>query len=214
MTVEFDSLQEVLSDRIEAAGLGPAIDDEARRGLAGYWKLLTKWNARTNLTGFDLQTPTIHAVDRLLVEPMFAAQFMSDGAFVWIDIGSGGGSPAIPLKLGLPKGRLTMVEVRSKKAAFLREALRELRLADTSVAEERFEVFADRNPGHADYVTSRAVRLSDHLWGAVEAVLKPGGSLIQFAGAEGTPVPAGAKLQSRYSLPAPLSGSLVVLGRA
>ena len=36
-----------------------------------------------------------------------------------MDVGSGGGSPAIPLKLALPRLRLTMVEAKARKSAFL-----------------------------------------------------------------------------------------------
>ena len=41
-----------------------------------------------------------------------------------MDVGSGGGSPAIPLKLAVPRLALTMVEVKARKSAFLREAVR------------------------------------------------------------------------------------------
>ena len=50
-----------------------------------------------------------------------------------MDIGSGGGSPAIPLKLATPGSALTMVEVKARKSAFLREAIRQLGLTDTQV---------------------------------------------------------------------------------
>ena len=56
------------------------------------------------------------------------------------DLGSGGGSPAIPLALALRAPRLLMVESRSRKAAFLREAARMLELSADVVAI-RFEEF-------------------------------------------------------------------------
>ena len=43
-----------------------------------------------------------------------------------MDIGSGGGSPAIPFKLAVPRLGLTMVEAKARKSAFLREAVRQL----------------------------------------------------------------------------------------
>ena len=45
-----------------------------------------------------------------------------------MDVGSGGGSPAIPLKLAVPRLSLTMVEAKARKSAFLREAIRHLGL--------------------------------------------------------------------------------------
>ena len=54
-----------------------------------------------------------------------------EGASV-IDIGSGGGSPAIPLKLAAPRIKLWMVESKTRKSAFLREAIRQLDLREQS----------------------------------------------------------------------------------
>jgi 16S rRNA (guanine527-N7)-methyltransferase len=59
-----------------------------------------------------------------------------------MDIGSGGGSPAIPLKLSAPAASLTMVEVKARKSAFLREAIRTLRLERSSVETARYELLA------------------------------------------------------------------------
>ena len=63
----------------------------------------------------------------------------------WFDLGSGGGSPAIPLKLVRPDARLTMVESKTRKAAFLREAVAQSGAADAAeVADERFEELSRR----------------------------------------------------------------------
>ena len=72
-----------------------ALSDEVADRLAGYLDLLTIWNRRINLT--SLEEPDT-AVDRLVLEPMLAARFVPPASTV-LDIGSGGGSPAIPLKI-------------------------------------------------------------------------------------------------------------------
>src|SRR5215831_3697610 len=97
-----------------------------------YFQLLTKWNAKINLTGLDLDDPTPEAIDRLLIEPLVAASH-GEGARSLIDIGSGGGSPALPLALCLGNLRLAMIEVKTRKSVFLREAARELGLDDAVV---------------------------------------------------------------------------------
>ena len=48
-----------------------------------------------------------------------------------MDVGSGGGSPAIPFKLASPRLKLTMVEAKARKSAFLREAIRHLGSGET-----------------------------------------------------------------------------------
>jgi 16S rRNA G527 N7-methylase RsmG len=75
-----------------------------------------------------------------------------------------------------------MVESRSRKAAFLREVVRELTLGDAAVENVRFEVLTSR-PRHeatAELVTVRAVRIDEQLVQACRQLLKPGGELIPF----------------------------------
>ena len=78
-----------------------------------------------NLTGLRVAPDNDEAIDRLLIEPMLAAAH-AGSARTMVDIGSGGGSPAIPFALvAASQPVLTMVEVRERKSVFLREALRE-----------------------------------------------------------------------------------------
>jgi len=101
-----------------------AVAPETADVLEEYFRLLDRWNAKINLTALPLRPPTDETFDRLFVEPLAAARFLPNEPDVWLDLGSGGGSPAIPLKAVRPKLKLTMVESKVRKAAFLREAVR------------------------------------------------------------------------------------------
>src|SRR4051794_7597021 len=163
--------------------------------LEGYYRLLAHWNAKINLTALPLDPPTDETFDRLLVEPLGAAkQIPTHTPAVWFDLGSGGGSPAIPLKIARPALRLTMIESKERKGAFLREAVRALALPDVAVETSRFEDVA-RQPAFAetaDYVTVRAVRLDDELFELTGGMLKPGGRLLLFRPAHSaSPCPTG-----------------------
>jgi 16S rRNA (guanine527-N7)-methyltransferase len=151
--------------------------------LEAYFRLLTQWNAKINLTALPLDAPTDETFDRLLVEPLGAAkQLPQYTPGIWFDLGSGGGSPAIPLKIARPALRLTMIESKERKSAFLREAVRALDLTDTIVETERFEVAALK-PGFiacADIVTVRAVKADAELFLSASRMLKDGGSLMMF----------------------------------
>lgn len=149
--------------------------------MESYYRLLVRWNASINLTALPLDPLTDEALDRLLIEPVSTARFLRT-APVWFDLGSGGGSPAIPLKLARPGGRLTMVESKERKAAFLREAVRTLNLESAYVEAERIEsVAADsRLAGTADLVTVRAVRVDPPLLGAARTLLRFGGQAVFF----------------------------------
>ena len=151
--------------------------------LEAYFRLLAQWNATINLTALPLDAPTDETFDRLLVEPLAAArQIPSHTPSVWVDLGSGGGSPAIPLKIARPALRLTMIESKERKSAFLREAIRALGLVDATVATERFESAATRPDltGTADIVTVRAVKTDSDFFEVARQILKAGGRLLLF----------------------------------
>ena len=146
--------------------------------LLAYLELLALWNRKINLT--SLEDPDA-AIDRLILEPLIAAKHVPPEAAV-IDIGSGGGSPAIPLKLAVPKLRLWMVESKVRKSAFLREAIRQLDLRETFVETRRYEEMLSLPTMHEsmDVVTIRAVRVETATLLGVQAFLKQDGQVLLF----------------------------------
>jgi 16S rRNA (guanine527-N7)-methyltransferase len=160
---------------------GPAITPELAGALWAYFELLFRWNVKINLTSFSDERPD-EAIDRLLVEPLIAAKYLPSPDTRFIDVGSGGGSPAIPLKLVAPSTAVTMVESKARKSAFLREAARQLGLSNVEVATARVEELLTRSDLHewADVLTLRAVRLDAKLLTGLQAFLKPGGLVFLF----------------------------------
>jgi 16S rRNA (guanine527-N7)-methyltransferase len=151
--------------------------------LESYFRLLGQWNAKMNLTALPLDPPTDETFDRLLVEPLAASrQVHADVASVWFDMGSGGGSPAIPLKIARPQLRLTMIESKERKSAFLREVVRTLELVNTVVLTARFEEVAisPEHLGKVDLITVRAVKTDHDLFETVKKLLSPSGRLLLF----------------------------------
>lgn len=174
--------QERLSKRARKAGnVSPALLGQ----LEQYFSLLARWNAKINLTAFNLREPKDEAFDRLLIEPLIAAQYLPSSAVSMIDIGSGSGSPAIPLRLAAPRVRLTMVEAKTRKAVFLLEALRHLHIDNANVESARFEQLLTRPELHEafDVMTIRAVRVESSTLVTLQAFLKPGGQLFWFQSA-------------------------------
>lgn len=153
---------------------------DAAEPLAHYLTLLAAWNERINLTA--LEEPD-DAIDRLILEPLVASRHLA-GATRLMDIGSGGGSPAIPLKILNPGLTLVMVESKIRKGAFLREAIRQLGLTNTIVENRRFEELL-AEPGYhefADVLTIRAVRVQRSILRALQAFVRPGGQILLFRG--------------------------------
>jgi 16S rRNA (guanine527-N7)-methyltransferase len=155
------------------------IADEAVDQLVAYYELLLRWNTKMNLTGLP---DGDEAVDRLLVEPVVAARFLDAGRWLTVDVGSGGGSPALPLKIAAPGLRLRMVESKVRKSAFLREAVRHLALDDVAVETGRLAIIAARAEyaRQADVVTMRAVRPEPDVMWSVERLLRTGGRFLVF----------------------------------
>lgn len=174
-----------------ARRVGLTVPAPLKESLESYYRLLALWNTRINLTALDLESAD-EAIDRLLVEPLLAARLLPSGPCVLLDVGSGGGSPAIPLKLAAPSTRLTMVEAKTRKSAFLREAIRQLQLSDSQVETARFEELLPRPDLHeaADVVTVRAVRVELRVLMGLQAFLRPGGDLLLFRGPSGLDLPA------------------------
>jgi len=174
-----------LSRRLSKAGV--AASPELVSNLAAYVELLGKWNRKINLTALSVDPLSDDAVDRLIVEPVLAARRVDPGDALVVDVGSGGGSPAIPFLLASPALRLIMVEVKVRKCAFLREALRQLAIERGTVENCRLEELLSRAELHeaADIVTVRAVRPDRRLLNAMQAFLRPGGRLFMF-GTEST----------------------------
>ena len=153
--------------------------EEVLAPLETYYRLLAQWNVKINLTALPLQTPTDATFDRLFIEPLLAAELIPDVPGTWFDLGSGGGSPAFPLKMVRPSLSLTLVESKTRKAAFLREVIRALKLPGTEVANMRFQELPTPTP-QADLVTVRAVRADRTLLDESARLLRVGGHLLFF----------------------------------
>jgi 16S rRNA (guanine527-N7)-methyltransferase len=156
--------------------------------LTAYYELLSRWNRKINLT--SLENPD-EAIDRLLLEPVAAARHLPAPDVSIMDIGSGGGSPAIPMKLVMPGVSLTMVEVKARKSAFLREAVRSLGLENTTVETSRYEELLARPELHERFgvLSLRAVRVEVRTLLTLQAFVAPSRLIFLFRGPSGPDVP-------------------------
>ena len=102
--------------------------------LLDYLDLLQKWNRVHNLT--SVRDPekmvSTHLLDSLSVLP-----HLPGGPI--LDVGSGAGLPGIPLAAANSNLQITLIEANQKKAAFLRQAIGELRLSNVQVVCEKVD---------------------------------------------------------------------------
>jgi 16S rRNA (guanine527-N7)-methyltransferase len=145
---------DLAEDRARAFRLIPVSRETAAR-LDNFVALLLQWQARTNL----IAPSTIGEVWTRHVADSLQLISLARDARVWVDFGSGGGFPGIPVACALAEtkdARVHLVESNSKKAAFLREAVRVTR-APGKVHAARAESFAESCAETVHVVTARAL---------------------------------------------------------
>ena len=116
------------------AELGIELPADAQTKLLAFRDLLLKWNKTYNLTALrdPAQAIPLHLLDSLAILP-----HVGNGAL--LDVGSGGGLPAIPLAIVRPELSVSMVDTVQKKTTFLQQAVIELGLTNAAVYHARVE---------------------------------------------------------------------------
>jgi 16S rRNA (guanine527-N7)-methyltransferase len=164
-----------------AARADIALSAEQQDKLSRYLDLLEQANQRMNLTRIvdRAQAELNHIADALTLLP-----FLPSGSIRVADIGSGGGVPAIPLKIARPDAFVLMVESTKKKAKFLEEAIFELKLTDVAVLADRAEEAGQNDLFREtfDVVTVRAVATMSWLAEWCLPLAKKGGKMLAMKG--------------------------------
>ena len=144
-----------------------AVSAAERAQFVRYLDLLNKWNQVHNLTAVRDAEEQVsrHVLDCLAVLP-----YIEDAATL-ADIGSGAGLPALMLAIMRPQLAVTALESNGKKAAFIREAVRVLALANVQVVAQRVEDW--QAPPQA-VIISRALAAADR----VLIITEPGVSSV------------------------------------
>lgn len=196
-----------LNELLDHAGLSP-LDQPTGDRFAQYLSLFTRWNARLNLSAVRDEEGIL---SRHFVESIACARALPARISTLLDYGSGAGLPGIPIILCRPETSVTLAESQGKKAAFLQEAVRTLRLTAT-VHSGRAELLTTA----FDCVTLRAVdRMADAVEAAVPLVAPAGWLALMTTRAELARLQAAAGTQFSWQEPLPLPRSedrLLALG--
>jgi 16S rRNA (guanine527-N7)-methyltransferase len=137
--------------RSKLAGICDLPEQQIER-LKLHFDLLTRWNRVLSLTSVRTLE---EAVERHYCESVFAGLHLPEGPVSVADVGSGAGFPGVPIAIMRPDCAIVLIESHQRKAAFLKEATREL--PNVRVLAKR----AEDVPERFDWVVSRAVRYSD-----------------------------------------------------
>jgi 16S rRNA (guanine527-N7)-methyltransferase len=186
------------------AELGQPLAESAQHKLMAYLELLAKWNKTYNLTAIrdPLQMISQHLLDSLAVRPHLPAGALAD-------VGSGGGLPGIPLAIAEPARRVTLNDASHKKAAFLQQAVIELKLANADVHIGRVQAWQPEIPFAC--VISRGFAELAQFVATCRHLVREGGVLAAMKGLypreELDRVPAGTDCRDVRRLQVPLLGA-------
>lgn len=155
---------------------GVKIDKNQEKMFENYYKYLIEENEKYNLTAITEENEVIfkHFLDSVL-----AVKNITKNAKI-IDIGSGAGFPAIPLKIVRPDLTIYMVDSLNKRVNFLNELIKKLNLDNTFAIHSRAEDFIKNNREKFDFAVARAVAPLNILLEYLIPYVKVGGKLLIY----------------------------------
>lgn len=155
------------------------LNSEQKEKFYAYYDLLIKYNKMFNITAI---TEREEVYEKHFIDSILGAGEI-DGKTL-IDIGSGGGFPAIPIKIVKDDLNITLLEATGKKCEFLKVVINELNLSNITVINGRAEDLAkDENYREKfDICTARAVARMNTLCEYCMPFVKLGGKFVAFKG--------------------------------
>jgi 16S rRNA (guanine527-N7)-methyltransferase len=158
------------------------LSEEQAEACLIYLVELQKWNRKINLTAIRNEKDIIvkHFIDSF----SYCTGFDPAPGKKLLDMGSGAGFPALPIKIAFPGLAVTMVESVGKKASFLRHIIRTIGLAGVEVIDKRTEKLPDTYQSQYDVVTARAFSEIKAVLHEGVRFLVPGGRMVLSRGPE------------------------------
>lgn len=161
-----------------ALAMGLPISEENILAFELFVDELRKWNRTINLTAIKREDEIAvkHVIDSLVM-----ARYVLDGERV-LDIGSGAGFPAIPLKIAKPSVQVTSVDAVGKKILFQRHISRLLKLEGFEALHARVETLHKTRARCFDVIVSRAFSRLEQFAALAAPLLAESGRLVAMKG--------------------------------
>lgn len=167
---------DILDSYLERYGI-----EDIREKLDTFYEELIEWNEKFNLTSI---TDRDAVYEKHFIDSLFAVTRLPEGAKV-CDIGSGAGLPVIPLALARPDCEFTSVDSLNKRVGFMDHIIEELEIDNCSAYHDRAEDWAKEHREEYDVCTARAVAPLNILAEYCMPLVKVGGIMLAYKGADG-----------------------------
>jgi 16S rRNA (guanine527-N7)-methyltransferase len=164
-----------------AAELGVAVGPGEAEKLLRFADELLKWNRKVNLTAITDEREVVlkHLVDSISVLP-----FLPEKGTI-VDLGSGGGFPALVIAILRPELEILSVDSVEKKIIFQKHAARLLGLANVTPTHVRAEALAVTHPEYFDAAVSRAFAALPLFVKLAKPLVREDGIIVAMKGREG-----------------------------
>ncbi len=141
---------------LECKKLNLNVTDEILNKLDNYYKILTIWNEKFNLTRIIKEEDVYlkHFYDSICI---VKTNLFKNENIELCDFGTGAGFPGMVIKIFFDKINVTLIESSTKKCEFLKEVINKLNLEKIKIINDRAELCAKNNKEKFDIVTCRAV---------------------------------------------------------
>ena len=191
---------ELIEQEFEQVGI--QVDHDRASLLSQYCVLLERWKEQVNLTALS----GLQLVRRLVISPLALAERLELSG-VLADVGSGNGSPGLPLAIWRPWSSVHLIEPRLRRAAFLRHVVASLGLPGLTIHRARVEEVTGEI-GTVDWISLQGIRPSPELLRVLALLSTPETRILWFS-SELT-VPPGVICVRRVEVPS-LSVSVQIL---
>lgn len=159
---------------------GILLSEEQKTQFDAYFSALIETNKQLNLTAITEEDEVVvkHFLDSVLPK-----DFFTQNSSV-VDIGSGAGFPAIPLKILRPDLHIYMVDSLNKRVNFLNQVVLQLKFEKAYAIHSRAEDFARKNREKYDFTVARAVAPLNTLVEYLLPLVKIGGYAVVYKSAK------------------------------
>jgi 16S rRNA (guanine527-N7)-methyltransferase len=178
---------EAFSERLARAAPEAALDPRALERLWIHYRELARWGARTALVGASEAEVLF---ERHYAESLAALPLLPGPGAHLLDLGTGAGFPGLILAIARPDLRVTLVEPRERKWAFLRAVVRKGALSCRCLAARVTASTLPEFPEPADVVTLRALRLEPLAFERLLPALAPDARILLWSGRAEPELPA------------------------
>jgi len=154
------------------------LNDEQLKQFVTYRELILEYNKKFNLTAI---TDNDEIAVKHFLDSALGYKYLKDN-WQGVDIGSGAGFPAIPIKITNQTLNLTLLDALQKRVNFLQTVCDKLNLQNVECLHKRAEEHAKDNLERYDFALARAVSGLATLLEYALPLLKVGGIFIAYKG--------------------------------